>query len=65
MNKQVAVQLEVSQSLEGEGVEVLNRPGRSGITFMLPGGMEAGKSVSRAYAARVNATSSLQGKTGR
>ena len=51
-NEQVAVQLEVSRSLEGDGVQVLNGAGRARITFELPGGMETGKSVTRAYAAR-------------
>lgn len=51
-NEQVAVQLEVSRALEGGGVEVLSGLGRSRITFELPGGMDAGKSVTRAYAAQ-------------
>jgi hypothetical protein len=48
-NEQATVQLDVSRSLEGDGVAVQNGPGRSRITFELPGGMEAGKSVTRAY----------------
>jgi hypothetical protein len=51
-NEQATVQLDDSRSLEGDGADVLNGPGRSRITFELPGGMEAGKSVTRAYAAR-------------
>jgi len=52
MNKPVTVQLEVSRLVEGEQVAVLNDPQRSRITFLLPGGTDAGKSVSRAYAIR-------------
>jgi len=44
------VRVEVSRPLDGEGVEVLDGLARSRITFVLPGGMEAGKSVTRAYA---------------
>jgi len=46
-NEQAVVQLDVSRSLQGKGVENLNGPVRSRITFELPGGMEAGKSVTR------------------
>jgi chondroitin AC lyase len=48
-NEQATVKLDVSRSLAGDGADVLNGPGRSRITFELPGGMEAGKSVTRAY----------------
>jgi len=51
-NEQATVQLDFSRWLEGDGVEVLNGPVRSRVTFELPGGMEAGKSVTRSYAAR-------------
>jgi len=51
-NEKATVQVEVSRPLDGEGVEVLNGSVRSRITLELPGGMEAGKSVTRAYATR-------------
>jgi chondroitin AC lyase len=50
-NEQATVRLDVSRSLEGDGAEVVSDKGRCRITFELPGGMDAGKSVTRAYAA--------------
>jgi chondroitin AC lyase len=51
-NEQATVQLDVSRSVTGNGVRALDGPARSRITFELPGGMEAGKSVTRSYAPR-------------
>jgi chondroitin AC lyase len=51
-NEQATTQLDVSCPLDGQGVEILNDPARSRITFALPGGREGGKSVTRAYATR-------------
>jgi chondroitin AC lyase len=51
-NEQAAVQLDVGRSLAGDGVKVLDGPSRPRITFELPGGMEAGKSLTRSYAPR-------------
>jgi chondroitin AC lyase len=51
-NEEATIQLEVSRSLAGDGVELLNGPGSCRITVALPNEMEAGKSVTRAYTAR-------------
>ncbi len=51
-NEQAMLHLDVSRSLAGDGVEVFAEPERCRITFELPSGMEAGKSVTRAYAVR-------------
>ena len=52
MNEQATVHLDVSRPLDGESVEILNGSVRSRLTFELPGGVEAGESVTRAYAIR-------------
>jgi len=51
-NEKAAIHVDVSRPLDGDGVESLARPARWRITFELPGGMEAGKSVTRSYARR-------------
>ncbi len=51
-NEQATIHLDVSRLLDGEGVEILNGSVRSRVTLGLPGGMEAGKSVTRTYAPR-------------
>jgi len=49
-NEQATIHVEVSRPLKGDGVETPDGPASSRVTFELPGGMEAGKSMTRAYA---------------
>jgi len=46
-NQQATVAMEIPGALRGEGVEAIEGPARSRVTFDLPGGMEGGKSVTR------------------
>jgi len=46
-NQESTVSMEIPGALRGEGVEVIEGPLRSRVTFDLPGGMDAGKSITR------------------
>jgi len=48
-NKRATVCVEVRGKSRGEGVEAPDRPIRAHTAFELPGGMEAGRSVTRAF----------------
>jgi len=46
-NQEATVSMEIPGALGGDGVEVIEGPLRSRVTFDLPGGMDAGKSITR------------------